>query len=127
MQVGHFLYRLPPPSSCHFEAQFRSISRTSSFLPLPPQSRSGFTSAGLRCKVGQRGRRMGIRCETAEASREKFEYQAERYWYWNDQIRANRLLGIVAQRGTSTFLKALKEKSGTVELWNIIFPNVFMG
>ncbi|KAG6473486.1 hypothetical protein ZIOFF_067403 [Zingiber officinale] len=55
-----------------------------------------------------------------------------RYWYWNDQIRANRLLGIVAQRGTSTFLKALKENkdlgsdNGLIGQFGVGFYSAFL-
>ncbi|KAG6471690.1 hypothetical protein ZIOFF_069136 [Zingiber officinale] len=55
-----------------------------------------------------------------------------RYWYWNDQIRANRLLGIVAQRGTSTFLKALKENkdlgsdNGLIGQFGVRFYSAFL-
>ncbi|XP_074583638.1 heat shock protein 90-5, chloroplastic [Curcuma longa] len=80
-----FTAALHPPSTAVRSNSARALRfRTSSFVPLPLQSRGLFAIAGLRCKVERRGRGIGIRCDAAvaekgaeEASGEKFEYQAE--------------------------------------------------
>ncbi|XP_042417887.1 heat shock protein 90-5, chloroplastic-like [Zingiber officinale] len=80
-----FTASLHPPSIAVRSNSARALRfRTSSFVPMPLQSRGLFATAGLRCKGERMRRGMGIRCDAAvaekgaeEASGDKFQYQAE--------------------------------------------------